>query len=459
MTTAPETAATVPPALPTGRRRARTALLTGESFNYMGSAVHAVALPALAVLHLHTTPGQAALLAAAAEFPALIVTLPAGAIVDRYGLRAVLICTDITAAAVVAVIPAAAVLDALTMPLLYAVALTLGVLTPLHVAAAMAAVPLLADPDRGHQAHARYTSVLTVASSIGAALGTVLVAAAGPARALLADALSYVGAAWCATRIRTQPAPAPATKQAEKEPLSLVEGIQQSFSYTFRDPLLRPLVVALTAVGIGGGLITTFLSYHLLHTVKVGTTGLGVIMAAGSLGGLTGSELAPRLAGRYLPGTVLAVAFTLYSLVQAAALFARPGPVWLGVLAFASFMQCAAATAFGTTQRSMQHQTIPLHLQTRVQQVSLWVVNSSQPLAALAAGAVATLTGVRTVMAAGVLVLLLAAGMVWRSPLRRLKPLPEPRIPHPRPADHRSGQTSPARPVPAVAEGVRGGAR
>ncbi|MFG2116621.1 MFS transporter [Streptomyces sp. NPDC048718] len=454
MTTAPETA-TVPPALPADRRRSRTALLTGEGLNYAGSAVHAVALPALAVLHLHATPGQVAWLAAAAEFPALIVTLPAGAIVDRYGLRTVLICTDIAAAAVVAAIPTAACLDALTMPLLYAIALTLGVLTPLHVAAAMAAVPVLADPGRGHQANSAYASVLTVASSAGAALGTVLVAAAGPARALLADALSYLGAAWCATRIRTQPVAA--TERARQEPM--LDGIRQSFTYVVRDPLLRPLVVALTAVGIGGGLITTLLSYHLLHTVAVGTTGLGVIMAAGSLGGLIGSSLAPRLAGRYGPGTVLAVAFTLYSLMQAAALFARPGPVWLVVLAASACMQCAAATSFGTTQRSMQHQTIPPHLQVRVQQVSLWVVNSSQPIAALAAGAIATLTGVRTVMATGVLVLLLASGMVWRSPLRRLKTLPEPRIPHPRPADHRSGQTSPARPVPAMPEGVRGGAR
>ncbi|MFD4578181.1 hypothetical protein ACFWNK_38510, partial [Streptomyces sp. NPDC058417] len=57
----------------------------------------------------------------------------------------------------------------------------------------------------------------------------------------------------------------------------------------------------------------------------------------------------------------------------------------------------------------------------RVQQTALWLSQGSMPLAALAAGALAALTSVRTVMLTGVLVQFLSVVAVWRSPLIRLR--------------------------------------
>lgn len=51
--------------------------------------------------------------------PALGVSLPAGALLDRYPIRTVLLVTDLAAATVAVAIPAAAVLGRLTMPALY----------------------------------------------------------------------------------------------------------------------------------------------------------------------------------------------------------------------------------------------------------------------------------------------------------------------------------------------------
>ncbi|MFF1977433.1 MFS transporter, partial [Streptomyces sp. NPDC058204] len=87
------------------RRMSLRYLLAGEGTGYVGSAVHRVALPALAVLHLGASPGQVALLAFAASAPALLVSLPAGVLIDRYPLRTVLVATDLAAAATVLTIP------------------------------------------------------------------------------------------------------------------------------------------------------------------------------------------------------------------------------------------------------------------------------------------------------------------------------------------------------------------
>ncbi|MFI2736636.1 MFS transporter [Streptomyces sp. NPDC018711] len=394
--------------------RSLVSLLTGEGLSYAGDCVRKVAVPTLAVLYLHATPSQTGLLVFATEVPALVVSLPAGVVLGRYPLRHVLVMTDLAAAAVVSVIPAAAAAGVLTMPLLYATALMLGVLSTLHMAASMAAVPLLAGPGHLHQANARFTAVITVAGITGTTLGTMLVTAVGAARAIGADALSYLVSAWCATRLRALPAP----ERGDRTPM-LTE-IREGLVHCARDRILRPLFITLTATGVGSGLTMTLLPYHLLTTVRVGTPGLGLVMAAGSAGGLTGALLSPRLVRRYGPGPILGVGFTAYALMQIPPLVAGPGTMWLTVLAAGSYGQYAAATCVGTTQRSVQQWTTPSHLQARVQQTSLWLIGGSQPLTALAAGFLATLTSVRIVMLTGVVVLLLSTGALWRSPVRRL---------------------------------------
>lgn len=417
MTTAPETHASSP-GRPDSRprRRSLTALLVGEGIDYMGTAVHRVALPALAVLYLGASPGEVALLAFTGTIPALLVSLPAGVLLGRHPLRAVLVTTDLAAAAVVLMIPAATVLNVLTMPLLYSIALALGSLSVLHMAASMAAVPLLSDAGRLHRANSNFTAVITTAGVTGSALGTMLVATVGPARALLADVASFVLSACCATRVRALPAPDRA--RAVRRPM--LDEIREGLRYSVKDKVLRPLFTALTAASIGGGLTVTLLAYHLLTAVHVGTTGLGVIMIAGSLGGLTGALIAPRLTRRYGSGTVLAAGFTVHALMQIPPLLAEPGPAWLIALIVSSGGQFTAATCVGTTQRSVQQWITPHHLRARVQQTALWLGQGSLPLAALAAGGLATLAGVRAVMLTGVLVLLLSAGMLWRSPVRHL---------------------------------------
>ncbi|WEH37866.1 MFS transporter (plasmid) [Streptomyces sp. AM 4-1-1] len=390
--------------------------MVGEGIGYAGTAVHKVAVPALAVLYLNASTGQVALLAFAATVPALLVSLPAGVLVDRHPARAVLITTDLAAAAVALLIPAAAVLDMLTMPLLYSTALALGSLSVLHTAASMAAIPLLAGSRQFHRANSHFTAVITTAGVTGSALGTVLVATAGPARALVADVLSFVISAWCA--VRAQGLPAPGQSQAARRPM--LDEIREGLRYSAGNRVLRPLFLTLIGTGVGSGLTTTLLAYHLLTTVRVGTTGLGSIMAAGSLGGLTGALIAPRLVGRYGSGTVLAVGFVVHALMQMPPIVATPGPVWLTVLTLAGFGHFAAATCVGTTQRTVQQWYSPPRLRARVQQTALWLINGFRPLAALAAGAFALFTSVRAVMFIGILVLLLFAATLWCSPVRRL---------------------------------------
>ncbi|MFJ2115052.1 MFS transporter [Streptomyces sp. NPDC087850] len=407
-------------AAPEGGNRAVTIFLTGEAASLTGTGLHTVVLPVLAVLALHASPAQASCLYLLSQAPYLLFALPAGAIVDRYPVKTVLITTDLAAAALVAAVPATVALSTLTMPVLYTVTLVLGAVTVLHQAAASVILVQLSDPSHLHQATARQEAVLGAATTIGLHLGTGILAITTATRALAVDSASYLVSAWCTSKIPTQPArPAPADRT------TLTGEIRDGLRHTLDDPILRPLALCLGATGAGAGVITAVSAWYLLTVVKVGPTGLGVIMGASGAGYLAGALASPRLTGRYGPGAVLIASVALYPLLGIPLLTARPGPVWTVVLAVAGAGQLAAAACATATVRTVRQRRCPPELLARTQQTATWLVAGSRPLAALAASVLASAAGVWATLLAGTLVLAGAALALWLSPIRNLSRLPD----------------------------------
>ncbi|MER6913857.1 MFS transporter [Streptomyces sp. NPDC000594] len=407
---------------PPGQDRVFLAYCTGQAASWAGSAVHAVALPVVAVVELAATPGQVAVLAALVTMPAFLFSLPAGAIADDRPKRTIMIATDLASAATVTAVPLCWAFGALTMPVLYAVALLLGALTVFHQAAALAAVPELVSLERVPEANARLVAATSVADTAGTVAATALIALAGAVRALVADAVSYLVSAWCATRLpRTPPAADPASGPRP----GMVASIRGGIAFVMAHPLLRPQMHALVVYGIAEGFVATFWAYWLLTHVETGSTGLGLIMGAAGAGGLAGALAAPRLADRWGPGPLLIAGHLAYPLGGLLLLAAGPGTGWTGILAAAAAVQMAIAFAAGTTQRTLRQHLTPPHLQSRTQQVSMWVTSGTRPFAALAAGALASATDVRTALTAGAVLHVIPAGILLASPLRGLAVMPE----------------------------------
>ncbi|MFZ3492136.1 MFS transporter [Streptomyces sp. 5.8] len=397
-----------------------TVYLSGEAASLVGTGVHTVVLPVLAVIYLHASPTQAAHLYLLSQVPYLVFALPAGAIVDRYRVKAVLIATDLAAAALVASVPAAAAFHVLTMPVLYIVALVLGAVTVLHQAAASVILMQLSDPGLLHQATARQEAVLGAASAIGLYVGTGILAVTTAARALAVDALSYLVSAWC-----TSLTPAHPTAPARARRTTLRTEIREGLRYVLRDPILRPLALCLGGTGAGAGVITAVSAWYLLTVIKVGPTGLGVIMGVSGAGYLAGALASPHLTGRYGPGRVLIVSMAVYPLLEVPLLVARPGGWWPAVLAVAGACQLAAAACATATVRMVRQLRCPPELRARTQQTATWLVAGSRPLAALGASVLAGTAGVWTTLLTGTLVLAGAALALWLSPVRHLSRLPD----------------------------------
>jgi MFS family permease len=120
-------------------------LWTAETVSQFGSQITGLALPLAAILVLAADPIQLGLLNAMDALPFLLIGLPAGVWVDRLRRRPILIVADLGRAMLLASIPVAYLLDALSMLQLYVVGLTVGMLTVFFDVAYQSYLPALVD--------------------------------------------------------------------------------------------------------------------------------------------------------------------------------------------------------------------------------------------------------------------------------------------------------------------------
>src|SRR5215467_8855198 len=119
-------------------RRSRLGLLREHDFRQLfladtgsqfGTQIGWLALPLTAAVTLHATVFQMGLVTAADTLPFLLVSLPAGALVDRSRRRYVMIMCDILRALTLASVPVAWWLGTLTIWQVIVVAFVIGVLS------------------------------------------------------------------------------------------------------------------------------------------------------------------------------------------------------------------------------------------------------------------------------------------------------------------------------------------
>jgi MFS family permease len=181
----------------TGLRRDREFLKfwAASAISDLGSQVTTLALPLIAVLTLGATPWQMGLLAAAGAAPVLVVGLFAGVWVDRLRRRPVMIAADVARAVLLLAIPLGSVLGALTIEILYAVALLAGTLAVLFDVAFLSVVPSLVGEGELMDANSKLELTSSTAQVAGPGLGGVLIGALGAPLAVLVDALSFLASA------------------------------------------------------------------------------------------------------------------------------------------------------------------------------------------------------------------------------------------------------------------------
>ncbi len=174
------------------RRTPLVGWLTAEAVSLTGTRVSMIAIPWF-VLTTTGSATQTGLVAFAEMGPYVTAKALGGPLIDRLGARRVSVTADLGSVAVVGAIPALHAIEALSFPLLMVLVAVAGSLRGPADGAKQALVPVLVDAAgiSMERATGLGSAVERLAGMLGAAAGGVLVAAIGPAQALVVDAGSF----------------------------------------------------------------------------------------------------------------------------------------------------------------------------------------------------------------------------------------------------------------------------
>jgi MFS family permease len=375
----------------TAARSAVMRIVLAEGITRFGDAITTVALPLTAVLVLDASPAGLALLGVAQAAPILLLSIPAGAWVDRRARRwPLLIAADAGRAVLLCLVPLALALDVLSLPLLAAVALAMSVCGTFFDLAFAGWVPRLLAGDELHRANARIELARSASAIGGPASGGALVALVSAPVALLGDALSFVGSGLLVYSIR----------RAEPERLAAPPRgpTRRELSAGLRFIAGQPLLRAITATaGINNFTRSVAMAVAILYLVdnaRLSAVEIGIAFALGNAGFAVGALAARPMTRRIGMGSTMQLGVGLFG--PSMLVFALAPAQWAGP----AFALMLFANSFGIAIHNVNQVTVrqlltPDHLRARVAAVFRLVIFGALPVGTAVGGLIAQGFGLR----------------------------------------------------------------
>jgi len=350
-------------------------LWSGQVVSTLGSAATSIVYPLL-ILALTGSPADAGIAAAFGSVPYLIFSLPAGALIDRWDRKRVMIVCDIGRALTVLTVPAALWLDVLTVWQLYATAFIGGTFFVFFNIAEVAALPRVVPAGQLPQASAQNEAAFSAAHIVGPSLGTLLFQSLGKAAPFVADAASFLASSVALIFIKTEFRLAKAAPSG-----NLRAEIREGLRWLWHQPLIRYMAFvtgSLNLVNAGTMLILIVLAKEM----GASEIDIGIIFSIGGAGGICGALIGGQLQKRFSFGQVIicvlwvnAALFSLYAFV--------PAYLLLGVVAALMFM---LGPIYNVVQFSYRLSLIPDALQGRVNSTFRLLAFGFMPVGAALSG-------------------------------------------------------------------------
>jgi MFS family permease len=391
---------------------------SGEAISLLGSQVTALALPLSAVLLLDAGPAEMAILGLLSYLPFLVVTLPAGVWADRRRRRPLLLVANVGRAAALLAVPAGAWLGVLSLPLLYAVALVVGVLTVLFEVGYLAYVPHLVARHQLVDANARLQATSSAAEVGGPGLAGLLIAAVGAPVAILIDSASYLASAVLLLGIsRGEPEPAAARRQSD-----IVGDIRTGLRVTFTHPVLRAFALAAASNNLAWQIVEVVLLIYATQVLRLDPLAIGALFSVGAIGAVFGALAAGSLGRRLGVGRTIAAAMVLCGAgTLLVPLAAPPSALGWATLAVALFIGGFGNTISVVHVITVRQTITPDDLLGRMNASYRTLTYGAIPVGAMIGGVLGETIGLQATMAVGAVGVFLAPLWVLLSPVPAIR--------------------------------------
>lgn len=388
-------------------------LWSGQAISRVGSRASALAFPLL-VLALTQSPAQAGLIGAIGSVPSLILSLPAGAFLDRWDRKQVMIVCEIGRALLLASIPLTLWLKHLTMAQLYLVALCEGALAVFFGIAQTACLPQVVTNQQLPAAAAQNEALFPVGDLLGSPLGGTLFGLVGRAAPFLADACSYlfsIGALW-AVKISFQ-------QERRVEAPHLRREIRTGLMWLWHHPLIRFLALLSAGcfvIDAGAPLMVIVLAKQQGASARL----IGIVFAIAAVGGLAAFFVVAPLQRRWRFGQIVCSTVMLQACVWPLLVF-PPLVLAIGLLAAGNYLFFAL---YNSVEAGYRLALVPDALQGRVNSVFHLIALSCYPLGAAVTGLLIQWIGVKpTLLLFFAWMLMLSVAAISNRAVRWAQPL------------------------------------
>ncbi|MFD0411412.1 MFS transporter [Kitasatospora sp. NPDC127116] len=405
----PATPPPAPESVPLRRHRPLLLLVTEQMTSSVGRQVTALALPLLAIAHLHAGPLGASALMAMTYLPGVLLSPLIGVAVDRARLRRMLVSLSWLQVPAIGSVPLAAALDGLTWPHLFAAAAASGALNSAQSVALQSCLPRVVPAERLLPANSSLTGARTIGLIGGPALGGLLISVIDPAPALLVECAAYlVGGALFLALPTSLNRPANAASGAR----SRLEALREGLAVIRRETLLRRQALAAAGLNLGGGAGGGLFVLYADRELQLPPWQLGAVYAAYAVG-MGSGVLAATSVTRSLG---MARAIRLCAVGAGAALFLIPAAS-LGlpfpVLVLYQLLFGLLATVWSIAMTTGRQLVTPAHLLGRVNAFLQAVLTATLPVGAFVGGWLASRVGIVPVLVGAAAVALAGASSLW----------------------------------------------
>jgi MFS family permease len=411
-----------PFASPLWQNSAFVRVWSAATISIFGSLITRMALPFVAILVLGAGAFEVALVRSIDLLAALLFGLLVGAWVDRLRRRPVMVWADLGRAVLLVTIPIAAVGGWLTLAHLLLVSFLVAILSTFFDAADNAYLPSIVPRDELVRANGALAASGSAAEFTAFGISGFLVQLLSAPLALFIDAVSFVVSALLLGSIR-RPEPPPPPK-ADREPV--VHEIREGLAIIARDPIIRAFTLASMAMATLWGVFGAIWILFAIDELGLGAAAIGIIAGFGGLSSLVGATIAERVTRRLGVGRA-AIASMLVATVGFALIPLAPAamPVLaFGFLVGQQLIGDGAVTLYDVAETSVRQARVHDRALGRVAATVQVGSVGAQLAAALAAGLLAEVIGLRATAFLAPLGTLVAAGILVASPVRHLRDLP-----------------------------------
>jgi predicted MFS family arabinose efflux permease len=375
------------------------------------------AAPLAAVLLLSAGPSETGWLQTAQTLPFLLLSIPAGLVVDRASRRKLMVGSELLRALSLAAIVGLLLLGAMNLPLLAVLGFVGAIGTVCYSVAAPALIPSLVPRAQLADANRWLELARSAAYTAGPALGGALVGWTGaPAAYVLATTLSLLAVLCLAGLPREEVLP--------KQKRDLLHDIREGADFVLRHELLRPILVTAIFFNTGWFVLQAIYVAYAVQNLGMTATEVGVTLGIYGGGMIVGALMAPALARRVSFGTTILLGpiggFSAAFIMLLTLWFPS---VWMAGSSF--FLFGAGPILWAISTMTLRQAVTPNAMLGRVSAFIMTATLGARPLGAAVGAAIAARSGVAACLTAATACFAIQLLIIVASRVPKLQEIPE----------------------------------